>query len=98
LGEDGRDFIGRNSLRPDAQLLVNDVATMHSACLAGYGMAQVMELGIESLLANGRLVNVFPSYDDERFPLYAYYSSRHLLPNKTRAFLDFVLKIIRVGP
>jgi DNA-binding transcriptional LysR family regulator len=81
----------------DAQLLLNDVATMHSACLAGYGIAQVMELGIESLLANGRLINVFPSYDDERFPLYAYYPSRRLLPNKTRAFLDFVLKIIRVS-
>jgi DNA-binding transcriptional LysR family regulator len=45
----------------DAQLLLNDVATMQSACLAGYGIAQMMELGIESLLANGRLINVFPS-------------------------------------
>jgi DNA-binding transcriptional LysR family regulator len=78
----------------DAQLLLNDVATMHSACLAGYGIAQVMELGVEALVANGRLIKLFPGYEDEHFPLYAYYPSRHLLPSKTRAFLDFVLQIV----
>ena len=78
----------------DAQLLLTDVATMHGACLAGYGIAQVMELGVEPLLASGRLINLFPACEDEHFPLYAYYPSRHLLPSKTRAFLDFVLKIV----
>ena len=77
----------------DAQLLLNDVATMHGACLASIGIAQVMELGVEQLLTGGRLIRLFPDFSDERFPLYAYYTSRHLLPNKTRAFLDFVVKL-----
>jgi DNA-binding transcriptional LysR family regulator len=102
--ENGRPFewvfrLGQKEITvpTDAQLLVNDVATMHSVCLAGYGIAQVMELGVEPLLANGRLVNLFPGHDDEHFPLYAYYPSRQLLPRKTRAFLDFVLRIVGTG-
>lgn len=77
----------------NGQLIVNDVGTMHGACLAGYGIAQVMALGAEHLLADGRLINLFPDWTDERFPLYALYPSRHHLPAKTRAFLDFVASI-----
>jgi DNA-binding transcriptional LysR family regulator len=82
------------SIPTGAQLVLNDVATMHGACIAGIGIAQVMELGVEPFLASGRLVDLFPDFPDEHFPLYAYYSSRHLLPNKTRAFLDFVVKLV----
>lgn len=86
----GRKLI---ALRVDGPLLVNDVGTMHSACLAGFGVAQVMELGVENLLAEGQLINLLPHWSDERFPLHAYYPSRNYLPAKTRAFLDFVLSI-----
>jgi DNA-binding transcriptional LysR family regulator len=53
-------------------------------------IAQLLELGIESLIENGRLEVIFPDWLDERFPLYALHPSRHHLPPKTRAFLDFV--------
>jgi DNA-binding transcriptional LysR family regulator len=72
------------------QLLLTDVATMHSVCLAGYGIAQVLELGLESWIATGRLEVVFPDWLDEKFPLYALYPSRLHLPPKTQAFLEFV--------
>jgi DNA-binding transcriptional LysR family regulator len=75
------------------RLTVNDVGTMHNACVAGYGVAQVMELGAESLLADGKLVDLFPDWPDERFPLYALHPSRHHPPAKTRAFLDFVAAV-----
>ncbi len=75
------------------RLIVNDVGTMQSACLAGYGIAQIMELGAEAMLAEGRLVDLFPDWPDERFPLYALYPSRHHPPAKTRAFLDFVVSL-----
>jgi DNA-binding transcriptional LysR family regulator len=58
-------------------------------------------LGAEPLIASGQLINLFPEWADERFPLYAYYPSRHHLPAKTRAFLDFVVELMgnheRVG-
>lgn len=84
----------RKVLNLDGQLTVNDVATIHGACLAGYGIAQVMELGIEQLLTDGQLIDLFPQWPDDRFPLYALYPSRNHPPAKTRAFLDFVSSIV----
>jgi DNA-binding transcriptional LysR family regulator len=77
-------------------LTLNDVGTMHSICVAGYGIAQVMGFGVEHLLASGKLVDLFPDWPDERFPLYALYPSRHYVPAKTRAFLDFVASLQNV--
>ncbi len=79
----------------NAQLLLSDVATIHAVCLAGYGIAQLLELGIESLIESGRLEIVFPDWLDERFPLYALHPSRNYLPPKTRAFLDFVTETVK---
>ncbi|WP_346655317.1 substrate binding domain-containing protein [Pseudomonas sp. RW10S2] len=76
------------------QLLVNDVSSLHSTCLAGYGIAQVMALGSELLLAEGRLVELSEDWPDERFPLYALYPSRHHPPAKVRVFLDFFLGLV----
>ncbi|MTW14261.1 LysR family transcriptional regulator [Pseudoduganella eburnea] len=72
------------------QLMVNDAATLHSTCLGGAGIAQIIELGAERWLADGKLVELFPEWADERFPLYALYPSRRLLPPKTQALLQFV--------
>lgn len=77
------------------RLIVNDVATALGACLAGHGIAQLMELGTEELRASGQLVELFPRWRDELFPLYAFHPSRHLPPAKVRAFLDFVIDSTR---
>ncbi|MEA3125766.1 MAG: hypothetical protein QOD67_2785 [Caballeronia sp.] len=75
------------------RLSANDVGTMHGVCLAGHAIAQVLALGAEQLLASGRLVDLFPDWPDETFPLYAAYPSRHHLPAKVRAFLDFIVSL-----
>jgi len=51
----------------------------------------VLDLGVRPALDAGRLVELFPDWPDERFPLYALYPSRHLPPAKVRAFLDFII-------
>jgi DNA-binding transcriptional LysR family regulator len=79
------------------RLTVNDVGTLQSALLAGYGIAQIKELGAESLLADGRLIDLFPDWPDERFPLYVLHPSRHHLAAKTRAFLEFVISLTAAG-
>jgi DNA-binding transcriptional LysR family regulator len=81
------------SVSTQGRLTVNDVGTMHSVCAAGYGIAQVMAFGVEALLAGGKLVELFPDWPDERFPLYALYPSRLYVPAKTRVFLDFVISL-----
>ncbi|MFC4527340.1 LysR family transcriptional regulator [Dyella halodurans] len=83
------------AIKTAGRLIVNDGGTMHSACLAGYGVAQVMALGTERWLADGQLVELFPDWPDERFPLYALYPSRHHPSAKVRAFLDFVVSLTR---
>ena len=74
-------------------IIVSDIITMHNLCLAGYGIVQVMENAVSRLLRQGRLIDLFPDWPDERFPFYAVYPSRKHLPAKTRAFLDFVVSL-----
>jgi DNA-binding transcriptional LysR family regulator len=75
------------------RLTVNDVSTMHGACLAGHGIAQIMALGTLPLFESGKLVDLFPDWPDERFPLYALYPSRRHASAKVRAFLEFIVKV-----
>jgi DNA-binding transcriptional LysR family regulator len=74
------------------RMLLTDVGTMLGACLAGAGVAQVMALGAQEFLEDGSLVELFPDWPDETFPLYALHPSRHLPAAKVRAFIVFILK------
>jgi DNA-binding transcriptional LysR family regulator len=70
-------------------LTLTDVDTMVGACVAGAGIAQVLALGVEHLIANGDLIELFPEWPGETFPLYAIRPSRRLPPAAVEAFLDF---------
>jgi DNA-binding transcriptional LysR family regulator len=50
-----------------------------------------MQLGSKHLIDSGRLIDLFPQWPGERFPLFALYPSRQLRAAKVRAFLDFTL-------
>jgi DNA-binding transcriptional LysR family regulator len=77
-----------------SRLLVSDVGAMLSACEAGTGIAQIMQLGASDLIESGKLVKLFPDWSDELFSLYALYPSRQHRAAKVRAFVDFCLKIL----
>lgn len=81
----------------NGRLTVNDPGALLNACLAGSGVAQMLLLAAEHLIRQGRLVNLFPDWPDERFPLYAYHPSRHHVPARTRAFLDFIIALTSTG-
>ncbi|MDR5857106.1 LysR family transcriptional regulator [Caballeronia sp. LZ062] len=83
----------RLTVETRGHLTLNDPGTMLSACLSGYGIAQILELGHAHLMAEGQLIDLFPDWPDERFPLYAFHPSRHHPPAKTRAFLDLVIAL-----
>jgi DNA-binding transcriptional LysR family regulator len=80
------------------RLLLTDVGTILGTCLSGVGVAQIKALGIQELLDDGQLIDLFPGWPDERFPLYALYPSRHLPAAKVRAFIDFVMAAIGAKP
>jgi DNA-binding transcriptional LysR family regulator len=81
-------------LRVKGRLLVSDSSTLLGACEAGAGIAQVLEIGCEHLLRSGRLIELFPGWSDERFPLYAIFPSRLHRAAKVGAFIEFLTGII----
>jgi DNA-binding transcriptional LysR family regulator len=58
-------------------------------------VAQVLALGTENLLSSGKLIELFPDWPGEQFPLYVFHLSRHVPPAKVRAFVDFVVRSVR---
>jgi DNA-binding transcriptional LysR family regulator len=80
-----------------SRLLVSDVGAMLSACEAGSGIAQIMQLGAGDLIESGKLVELFPDWSGELFPLYALYPSRQHRAAKVRAFVDFCLTVLARG-
>lgn len=77
----------------NGRLTLNDARTLHEACLSGHAIAQMMTFGSDELVKKGQLVDLFPDWPDERFPLYAYYPSRINPAARTRCFLDFILEL-----
>ncbi|MGN6479188.1 LysR family transcriptional regulator [Luteibacter sp.] len=76
-------------------ILVTDSATMYGLCVAGAGIAQVLEVSVRDALEDGRLVELFPDHAEETFPLYAFYPTRRHAPPKVRAFVDFCVALAR---
>lgn len=74
-------------------LTLTDSATMYALCIAGAGVAQVLALIVRDALDDGRLVELFPGWAEETFPLYAYYPSRRNAPPRVRAFVDFCVEL-----
>jgi len=62
-----------------------------SMALAGVGIVRLAEYHVASDLRAGRLVEVLSQYNDSaEDPIHAVYSSRRLLSQRIRAFLDFL--------
>lgn len=77
------------------RLLTSDSGTLIGACEAGVGIAQIIEIGCGPLLRSGRLVELFPEWSDETFPLHAIFPSRLHRAAKVRVFIDFVTAILK---
>jgi DNA-binding transcriptional LysR family regulator len=100
--QDGRAFDwefhrGKEVLVVDTRgrLTLTDGDALVRACVAGAGVAQMLALGFESLTTSGALVDLFPDWPGETFPLYAVRPSRRLPPAAVEAFLDFCTEICR---
>lgn len=74
-------------------LTFTDPKSMLQECIAGTGVAQIIGWGVGQLLAEGVLVDLFPDWHGERFPLFAFHPSRKHPPAKVRAFVDFCVEI-----
>ena len=88
----------RISVTVNGRLTVTDSGTKLGACLAGFGIAQVIDLGLEQYFASGALISLFADWSEERFPLYVYYASRRHVPAKVRKFIDFLVESLGTSP
>ncbi len=74
-------------------LTFTDPKSMLQECVAGTGVAQIIGWGVGQFLAERVLVDLFPDWHGERFPLFAFHPSRKHPPAKVRAFVDFCVEL-----
>jgi DNA-binding transcriptional LysR family regulator len=86
---------GREVLPVDTRghLTTTDVDLMVQACVSGAGIAQVLALNVAHLIADGVLVELFPQWPGETYPLYVTRPSRRLAPAAVEAFMEFCTEI-----
>jgi DNA-binding transcriptional LysR family regulator len=76
-------------------LTFTDPKSMLEECIAGTGIGQIIGWGIKDLLASGALIDLFPDWHGERFPLFAFHPSRKHPPAKVRAFVEFCVSVLQ---
>jgi DNA-binding transcriptional LysR family regulator len=73
-------------------ITVNDPAAIREAALLSLGVALLAVSDVLPWLERGELVRVLPHWYADTGAISIYYSTRTLLPAKTRAFVDFVVE------
>ena len=74
-------------------LTTTDVDLMVQSCVSGVGIAQVLSLSVTQLIADGVLIELFPEWPGETYPLYITRPSRRLPPAAVEAFMEFCAEI-----
>lgn len=87
----------RLAVEVSGRLVVNDAQMHLEACRAAHGIAQVMDFSAAPFLESGKLVNLFPEWADELFPLYLYHPSRHFVPAKLKVFSEFIVSSLNLS-
>ncbi|PZV38806.1 LysR family transcriptional regulator [Mesorhizobium kowhaii] len=86
-----RNATGSEMAGPLAEtIIVNDPAAMREAVRLGLGIAMIAVADILLELERGELVRLLPNWYADAGAISLYYSSKTLMPAKTRIFVDFV--------
>jgi len=80
------------------RLRCNNDFVIKQAALDGLGIAFFPAFFVEKEIADGRLVRILKDCDGPAFFIQAVYASRHHLPPKVRAFVDFLVEKLAVRP
>jgi hypothetical protein len=75
-------------------LTFTDPKSMLEECIAGTGVTQVISWGVKEMLADRVLIDLFPDWHGELFPLFAFHPSRKHPPAKVRTFVDFCVDCV----
>lgn len=72
-----------------AALTVNGTMAYEAACVAGLGLIQVPQAGLQERLREGSLVEVLPDFRPAPMPLSFVYPTRRHVPVRALAFMDW---------
>jgi len=73
---------------------VNNAEAYIASCLAGLGLIQVPESGVQKLLAQGQLVTLLPDYVPRPMPLTLLYANRRNLSKRVRTVMDWLAQVM----
>jgi DNA-binding transcriptional LysR family regulator len=88
----------RSEVAVSKHLLISCAIALQQCAIAGMGLALLPNWLIGDDLRDGKLVNVFPSYDvtatDFNTAAWLIYPSRTYIPRKVQVFIDFLKQAI----
>jgi DNA-binding transcriptional LysR family regulator len=79
------------------RLIFDDPEAMAHAAAMGLGVALLPSPHAAPLLRSGALIDLLPGWRANAGPVSIYYSSKRLLPAKTRVFVDFIVERFQSG-
>lgn len=94
LGWEYRDGANYRCIPMKGGITVNNTEAYEAACLAGLGIVQAPVSGVQSLLDNGRLVEIMTDYRAESMPVSLVYARRHNLPRRTQVFMAWLAELL----
>lgn len=81
----------RTTVQATGDFEASSADAIHSATLAGMGIARLPTYLVSDDLTAGRLVQILPHLVDEETDIVAVYAERQNLPAKIRVFVDHVV-------
>ncbi len=88
-----------NLVQVKGQLRASNALVLKEAALMGHGISLLAKVLIQDELAQGQLIDIFPSYlataTEFNANSWLLYPSKDYLPAKTKAFIDFLSQEIR---
>ena len=83
------------SVPMEGALTVNSSDAYEAACIAGLGLIQAPVAGLRTLMDQGLLAEVLPTYAAEPMPVTLLYAHRRHLPQRVQAFMAWLTETVR---
>jgi DNA-binding transcriptional LysR family regulator len=76
----------------------NNSSTVYNSVVGGQGVGSLAYFLVADDIRTGRLVHLMPNYRRRGWPIFVTYPTRRSLPPRTRAVIDFLIKILHEVP
>ncbi len=85
-------FSNKEQISITPYLRINDAEAMLDLACNGIGIVKLHEYVVIDAIQKGLLVEVLPSYTQEKVPIFVAYPPHRYIPSKVRCFINFIEK------